>query len=79
VAVQARNDHDAPVHLALETGYGERSFASVAPDASAYQSFATRAASVAAGAVTVRATGTVDGEEVTTVHTAAYPSVACAA
>jgi hypothetical protein len=78
VAVQARNDHDAPVTIVLRTVYGERSFADVAPGANAYQSFATRAASVAAGSVTVRATGTVDGEEVTTVHTAAYPGISCA-
>ena len=50
----------------------------VAPGANAYQSFATRAASVPAGSVTVRATGTVDGKEVTTVNTAAHPGAACA-
>jgi len=79
VAVQARNDHDAPVRIDLETGYGERSFATVAPGANAYQSFATRAASVAAGTATVRAGGTVGGKEVTTVHNAAYPGLTCTA
>jgi hypothetical protein len=79
VAVQARNDHDAPVDIAMETGYGERSFPNVAPGAHAYQSFATRTVSVAAGAVTVRATGTVHGKEVTTVFTAAHPGINCAA
>jgi hypothetical protein len=78
VATQARNDHDAPVTIAMETAYGERTFANVAPGANAYQSFATRAASVAAGSVTVRATATVDGEEVSTVRTAQYPALACA-
>jgi hypothetical protein len=34
---------------------------------------------VAAGSVTVRATGTVTGTEVTTVYPAEYPGVACAA
>jgi hypothetical protein len=79
VAVQAHNDHDGPVRIDIETGYGERSFPAVAPGANAYQSFATRAASVAAGSVTVRATGTVTGTEVTTVYPAEYPGVACAA
>jgi hypothetical protein len=79
VAVQARNDHDKPVDIALRTAYGERFFANVAPGANAYQSFATRTDSVAAGSVTVRATGTVDGREVTTVHAAEYPDAACAA
>jgi len=92
LAVRAGNDHDAPVAIGVETAYGERSFPTVAPGASAYQSFATRAASAAAGSVTVRATGTVDGRErlpgpiptgftggeVTTVYTAEYPGVACA-
>ncbi|GAA1022313.1 hypothetical protein Aple_075470 [Acrocarpospora pleiomorpha] len=77
IAVRASNDHESPVTIALETAYGERSFANVAPGASAYQSFATRTASVAAGSVTVRATGTVDGEEVTTVSTAEHPGLAC--
>jgi hypothetical protein len=77
VAVRARNDHTAPVRLALETAYGERSFSDVVPGANAYQSFATRSASVAAGSVTVRATGTVAGREVSTVHTAQYPGIAC--
>ena len=79
VAVQARNDHDLPVRIALETGYGERSFATVAPGANAYQSFATRVAAVAAGSVQVRATGTVGGAEVTTVHNAEYPGITCTA
>ncbi|MFI6262454.1 family 43 glycosylhydrolase [Micromonospora sp. NPDC051006] len=78
VAVQARNDHDAPVDIALETAYGQRSFADVVPGANAYQSFGTRAVSVAAGSVTVRATGTVDGEDVTTVLTEEHPGVDCA-
>ncbi|MBE1489391.1 family 43 glycosylhydrolase [Plantactinospora soyae] len=77
VAVQARNDHDAPVRIALETAYGERSFATVAVGANAYQSFATRTASARAGSVTVRATGTVDGMEVTTVHSAEHAGIAC--
>lgn len=78
VAVQARNDHDAPVRIELDSGYGERSFASVAPGAGAYQSFATRAASIAAGSVRVLATGTVRGKEITTVHNADHPGVTCA-
>ncbi len=79
IAVAARNDHDAPVSIALQTAYGQRSFAAVEPGAYAYQSFATRTATVAAGSATGRATGTVDGEEVTTVYTAEHPGFACAA
>lgn len=78
IAVQARNDHDAPVNLTLQTPYGERSFTAVAPGGNAYQQFATRAGSVPAGTVTVRAVGTVGGKEVTTVRTAQYTAVSCA-
>ncbi|MEU5567618.1 OmpL47-type beta-barrel domain-containing protein [Micromonospora musae] len=78
VAVQARNDHDVPVDLALETAYGERTFGDVAAGANAYQSFAVRAANVAAGSATVRVSGSIDGTDVTTVRTAEYPGVDCA-
>ncbi|WP_238006293.1 family 43 glycosylhydrolase [Dactylosporangium sp. AC04546] len=79
VAVQARNDHNAPVDITLETPYGTRSFAGVAPGANAYQSFATRSTSVAAGPVTIRAKGTLDGNDVLTVITAEHPAANCAA
>nr|BFE60890.1 family 43 glycosylhydrolase [Dactylosporangium thailandense] len=78
VAVQARNDHDAPVSIALETVYGERSFAGVAPGANAYQSFTTRVSAVPAGTATVRVTGTVGGKDVTTAVTAQYSAASCA-
>ncbi|MEV6814952.1 peptidase M6 [Micromonospora sp. NPDC051296] len=78
VAVQARNDHDGPVNIALESAYGEKSFANVASAANAYQSFAARTASISAGTATVRATGSIDGEQVTSVVTAQYPGINCA-
>ncbi|MEO3926866.1 family 43 glycosylhydrolase [Micromonosporaceae bacterium B7E4] len=78
VAVQARNDHDAPVDIVLETVHGARSFQDVAPGANAYQAFGTRATSVAAGSATVRVTGSVDGEDVTTVRIGAHLGVDCA-
>ncbi|MBQ1051183.1 glycoside hydrolase 43 family protein [Micromonospora sp. C51] len=77
VAVQARNDHDAPVDIVLETAYGERSVPDVAPGAHAYQQFNTRAPAVSAGSVTVRVTGSVDGRTVTTVRTANHPAADC--
>ena len=78
VAVRVVNDHDTPVSVDVETGYGQRSFTDVAAGGSAYQSFTTRAVAVPAGQVTVTATGTVDGQEATTVVTADYPAVDCA-
>ena len=79
LAVQARNDHDAPVDLTVQTAYGERSFAAVVPGGNAYQQFTTRTASAPAGSATVRVSGSVDGKDVTTVVTAQHSGVECAA
>ncbi|WP_438941273.1 family 43 glycosylhydrolase [Micromonospora craterilacus] len=79
VAVQARNDHTAAVGITLETAYGERSVANVAPGGNAFQQFATRAGSVPAGSATVQVTGAVNGKDVTTVVTEQYSGVDCAA
>ncbi|RLP97266.1 family 43 glycosylhydrolase [Micromonospora sp. CV4] len=78
IAVQARNEHDAPVDIVLKTAYGQRSVADVAPGANAYQSFATRTASAPAGSATVRATGPINGVDVTTVRTADHAGADCA-
>lgn len=64
LAVRAANGEGVPVDVVLSTAYGEKSFADVAPGANAYRAFAVRASSLDAGAVTVTATATVDGEEV---------------
>ncbi|MFD6754861.1 DUF6351 family protein [Micromonospora gifhornensis] len=79
VAVQARNDHDAPVDVALETAHGERSFADVAPGGNAFQQFATRVAALPTGTATVRVTGSLDGEAVTTAVIRGHAAVDCAA
>ncbi|MFI5912380.1 beta-L-arabinofuranosidase domain-containing protein [Dactylosporangium sp. NPDC051541] len=68
VSVNARNDSDVPLTLELITSYGSRTVTGVAPGKSAYQSFNTRAASIPAGTVTVRATG----QGATAEFTAAY-------
>ncbi|MBD8079945.1 family 43 glycosylhydrolase [Cellulosimicrobium arenosum] len=56
VAVRAQNVGDDPVAVTLSTPFGERAFAEIAPGANAYQSFAVRATTVDAGAVSVTAT-----------------------
>ncbi|MBQ1051184.1 family 43 glycosylhydrolase [Micromonospora sp. C51] len=77
LAVQARNDHDTPVDVVLETAYGQRSVTGVAPGANAYQQFNARTSEVPAGVATVRVTA--DGVEGTTVRTAEYPAADCGA
>jgi hexosaminidase len=69
VAVRATNTGDAPADVTLETAYGERTFAQVAPGRNAYASFAVREDAVDAGTADVVA----DGARVT----AAYEGVAC--
>ncbi|MBD8080123.1 carbohydrate binding domain-containing protein [Cellulosimicrobium arenosum] len=53
VAVRATNEGDDPVSVTLATSYGTKAFAAVAPGKSAYQSFAVRQTSVAAGTAVV--------------------------
>ncbi|MGC5032567.1 family 43 glycosylhydrolase [Micromonospora sp. DT229] len=77
LAVQARNDHDGPVEVVVETAYGRRSFPAVAPGANAFQQFTTRATAMPAGTATFRVTGTVDGRTVTTVRTAEHAATTC--
>ncbi|WP_338403968.1 ThuA domain-containing protein [Cellulosimicrobium arenosum] len=75
VAVRALNADEVPIAVTLETPFGDKSYEDVAPGASAYQSFAARAASVEAGSVTVTAT---DAEGRTFSETADYAAQSCA-
>ncbi|MFC4629695.1 Ig-like domain-containing protein [Promicromonospora alba] len=78
VAVRATNGSEIPVDVVLTTEHGSRDVAGVKPGASAYQSFATRVASVPEGTASVTATGTVGGEEVTVRHDLALAALSCA-
>ncbi len=77
LAVTARNADDVPLTIEMVTPYGSRTVADVAPGKSAYQQFTTRAKTVAAGTSTVKITGTVDGEPVTTQVEAAFAAITC--
>jgi hypothetical protein len=77
LAVRTVNDHDGPVDVTFTTPYGTRSMTGIEPGRAAYQSFATRAAQVEGGSVTVRVTGKVDGEPVTRDLTAPYTGQSC--
>ncbi|WP_069386211.1 GH92 family glycosyl hydrolase [Cellulosimicrobium cellulans] len=57
VAVRAASTADVPVDVRIETPFGTREHADVAPGKNAYHAFSTRTASVAAGTVTVTVTG----------------------
>ncbi|WP_340697133.1 PQQ-dependent sugar dehydrogenase [Cellulosimicrobium funkei] len=77
LAVAATNASDVVADVTLTTAFGSRTVAGVAPGAAAYQSFATRATTLDAGAVTVSATATVDGEEVTSEEVVEHAAHAC--
>ncbi|WP_454041806.1 glycoside hydrolase family 97 catalytic domain-containing protein [Cellulosimicrobium sp. Marseille-Q8652] len=79
VAVRAVNAEDVPVDLALtlRTAAGERSFGSVAPVASAYQSFATRSTAVEASTATVLVSGTLGGETLAAEIAVDVPAADC--
>jgi hypothetical protein len=57
VAVRALNNDTVPADITLTTPFGTKTVAGVKPGASAYQSFAVRAASVEAGTAQVTASG----------------------
>ncbi|MDF2805838.1 MAG: hypothetical protein K0S43_784 [Cellulosimicrobium sp.] len=61
LAVRATNQEQSAVDITVVTAYGTREFAAVAPERSGYQSFATRAARLDAGTVTVA--GATDGRD----------------
>jgi cytochrome c len=75
LAVRASNDDEVPLAVTLQTAFGEKSFADVAPGSSAYQAFATRATEVPAGSVTVTAT---DAEGRTFSETVDHAAQSCA-
>lgn len=77
VTVQATNDEGVPVAVDLDTAYGAKSFAAIAPGKSATQVFTTRAAHVPAGSASATATAEIDGETVTSDVETAYAARDC--
>jgi hypothetical protein len=77
VSINARNADNVPLTIELISPYGSRTVTGVAPGKSAYQSFNTRRATIPAGTVTVKVTGTVDGITTTAQFEASYDAGAC--
>ncbi|NDO91037.1 hypothetical protein GYH36_16490 [Cellulosimicrobium cellulans] len=74
VAVRAQNDDEVPLTVRLDTPFGAKTVNGVEPGANAYQSFASRVASVEAGEVTVVAT---DAEGRSTTVSEQYDARTC--
>ncbi len=77
LAVAATNASDVAADVTIATAFGSRAVAGVAPGAAAYQSFAARATVLEAGSVTVAATATVDGEEVSSEEVVEHAAHTC--
>ncbi|ROS75429.1 discoidin domain-containing protein [Cellulomonas sp. PhB143] len=73
LAVRVLNGGDAPVDVTVTTPFGKKSFSSVAPGKSAYQSFNTRGGSFEAGSVTVT-TKVASGAAASITEQVAYPA-----
>ncbi|WP_253182032.1 family 16 glycoside hydrolase [Cellulosimicrobium cellulans] len=77
VAVRVANDDTVPVDVEVETPYGSRSFADVAPGKNAYHSFAVRDADPVADAVTVTARPSDTGDARETVAEPEHDAPTC--
>ena len=77
VAVQVTNNDDTAAAVEVSSTYGTKSFASVAVGKVASHVFTTRQVDLAAGEVAVTATATVDGQQVKSQVSAAYPARSC--
>lgn len=75
--VQVVNADDVPVAVQVQTTYGSKTVAAVQPGKTSSHAFSTRLANIAAGTVSVTATATVDGDQVTSVTDASYPAQVC--
>lgn len=72
-----KNTSAVPVSIELTTAFGTKSIASVAPGKSVSQTISTRQAQLAAGDVSITATGQVDGKTATATQKAGYDARSC--
>ena len=77
VTVRATNAEEVPITVTFQTPYGSKSWASVAPGASATHAFTTRQVSVPEGAASAEFSATIDGGSVSTESEASYPARSC--
>ncbi|WP_395242767.1 RICIN domain-containing protein [Agromyces sp. MMS24-K17] len=75
VTVVAQNDDDTTLALTLQSAYGAKSFADIAPGKRATHAFATRLSTVPAGSITLVATASATGQESSQVLE--YPAKSC--
>ncbi|SFR70305.1 hypothetical protein SAMN05428970_0910 [Agromyces sp. CF514] len=76
IVVKATNGDDVPVELVETSAHGTAT-ASLAAGKTVSKTFSTRVAAISAGSVTVTATGSLEGRDVSTDVAAAYPALSC--
>ncbi|WP_211286305.1 family 43 glycosylhydrolase [Rathayibacter tritici] len=77
LTVQATNQSDETVSVTMTSPYGTKTVASVAAGKTVSHAFTTRQADLAAGAVTVAASATIEGKAVSTQVSAPYAARPC--
>lgn len=77
LSVKGVNGESGPIDVKFTTPYGTKTFPNLKEGKIAAQSFNTRATSVPAGTVEVRATKSQGGQTLTEVYEVAYPAVTC--
>jgi hypothetical protein len=77
LVVGAANDDAVAATVALNTPYGAKTLAGVAPDTRASASFSTRLGAMPAGQVTAEITAVVDGETIVEERTVDYGTRTC--
>ncbi len=72
-----KNTSAVPVSIELTTAFGKKSIANLAPGKSVSQAISTRQTQLAAGEVSITATGQVDGKTATATQKAGYDTRSC--
>jgi hypothetical protein len=77
LVTSVKNAGDVPLKIEVQTPYGSKTVAALAPGKSSSQTFTTRLKELPAGSVTVLVSGQVDGKTVTDEHEVSYPADGC--
>ncbi|MDY0908826.1 immunoglobulin-like domain-containing protein [Microbacterium sp. CFBP9034] len=77
LAVVVANDDEREIRVRLDTAYGAKQIAAIAPGKSSASAFTTRSASIPAGSVTATVSAPDGAERVQSVFQAGHPGLSC--
>lgn len=75
--ITVTNHEGAPVAVTVSSAFGAKSFPAIAPDRNGFHAFTTRQGSLAPGSMTIAASATVGGEQISKNLTLTYPALSC--